>query len=187
MSDNAWSVQVHNEGNSFAQYQRQNVTDAEVDYGELVVTAQAPDGAFTANYQHFDDNALAHTRFSLRNGPDSDYILVEELQSDLVQQGWQKPTNIVQFETFGEFAVFTHVLPERGDTVRDNTNLVVNDILYDDEDWFPEPEQRNISSEEQKARLAAMEQLRDVPLSGLSNAAGNTVTRFGTDLPEPIQ
>jgi hypothetical protein len=81
----------------FYTYQRQPVRDTEADYAEIVVTA-TPEGDgrnFRANSQHFDDNTLAHTRVSLRTPESmegSPYILVEEMQSDLVQQGWQEPT-----------------------------------------------------------------------------------------------
>jgi hypothetical protein len=82
----------------FYTLQRQPVRDTEADYAEIVITATPEEGGrdFRANSQHFDDNTLAHTRVSLRTPESvegSPYILVEEMQSDLVQRGWESPTD----------------------------------------------------------------------------------------------
>lgn len=93
IANNVWNVSVAKE-NKFSGYQRQNeLTDPEIDYSELVISARRPN-SFVANSQHFDSSALAHTRASVRedvaNG--GEYLLIEELQSDLLQKGF-KPTS----------------------------------------------------------------------------------------------
>lgn len=77
----------------FESYQRQKVQDPELGYDELVIEATPQQGrGFRANNQHYSDNTLAHTRLSTREGENGPYVLVEEMQSDLIQQGWLEPT-----------------------------------------------------------------------------------------------
>jgi hypothetical protein len=89
----------------FYTYQRQPVEDLEIDYAEIVIDA-TPEGDgrnFRANSQHFDDNTLAHTRVSLRapeSGEGSPYVLVEEMQSDLIQKGWAEPRQLSTMKDF---------------------------------------------------------------------------------------
>jgi hypothetical protein len=108
----------------FYTYQRQPVRDVEADYAEIVITA-TPEGDgrnFRANSQHFDDNTLAHTRVSFRN-PDSmegsPYVLVEEMQSDLIQKGWAAPEKV---KSFTEFAL---------DSGRLNNSVFIDDFDYE--------------------------------------------------------
>lgn len=81
------------------QYDEQDSTEytigKPVDYVELTVQA-GPAGnkpTFKPEYQHFDESTLAHSRFTVVDpgveGRKS--ILVEEIQSDLLQKGYKKP------------------------------------------------------------------------------------------------
>jgi len=79
----------------FQTYQRQQVTDREVDYAELTVDETSPE--FRPNRDHFHRygegvSNLAWSRVSIRERPDgSRYVFVEEMQGDLVQGGWDPP------------------------------------------------------------------------------------------------
>lgn len=76
---------------NYASYQRQKVQDQEIGYDELVIEATPQEGVgFKARSQHYGSNTLAHTRISTREGPNGPYVLVEEMQSDLIQQGWDE-------------------------------------------------------------------------------------------------
>lgn len=87
------------DNNPYQNYQRQPIQDPETAYTEILINAYGPTGPdgrsttpFKGNSTHYQDNTLAHTRVSVRQPTEgSPYVLVEELQSDLVQQGWQKP------------------------------------------------------------------------------------------------
>jgi hypothetical protein len=73
-------------------YQRQPVLDPNVDYFELIVNASSPSGEdFRAISQHFENNTLSHARASVKadTWTGQDYILLEELQSDLLQKGFE--------------------------------------------------------------------------------------------------
>lgn len=75
-------------------YQRQQVLDPTVDYFELVVNADKQSGDnFKAISQHFENNTLSHARASVKEDrmTGQDYILLEELQSDLLQKGFESP------------------------------------------------------------------------------------------------
>jgi len=95
---------VDSGSNNYRDTQRQPVTDPESSYHELIVTgARGFDDdsnkppTFRARGQHFTDDTLAHTRFSIRSSNEGNYILVEEMQSDLVQAGWEKPVTNMSF------------------------------------------------------------------------------------------
>ena len=102
---------------SFGNYQRQG-QDAgflgigkELDYFELPVMSRPPSGIegtgkpFKANSQHFDEDTIAHARGSIVQPADGvpvsfeyedligqrPFLLVEEIQSDLLQKGYVKP------------------------------------------------------------------------------------------------
>jgi hypothetical protein len=102
---------------SFRNYQRQG-KDAgflgigkELDYFELPVLSSPPSGSegtgkpFKANLQHFDEDTIAHARGSIVQPADGvpvsfeyedligqkPFLLVEEIQSDLLQKGYVKP------------------------------------------------------------------------------------------------
>jgi len=99
-----YRVEARTGGNQYRSTQRQPVTDPETDYQELIVTgARGFDDdpnkppTFRARGQHYTDDTLAHTRFSVRSSDEGNYILVEEMQSDLVQAGWEKPINNMSF------------------------------------------------------------------------------------------
>jgi hypothetical protein len=78
-------------------YQRQfDLADEEVNYVEYTIEANPTKGGqtkFVANSQHYGPNTLSHIRMSERRGTESNYVLIEELQSDLLQQGFLKPAN----------------------------------------------------------------------------------------------
>jgi hypothetical protein len=113
-------------------YQRQPVRDVAEDYKEIVISAtpQDPSSQFRANNQHYDENALAHARVSVRapeNGLASErYLLVEEMQSDLIQQGWTEPTTSRTFEDYLrsdlQDYLFYQDYPEAGDVVKEVYN-----------------------------------------------------------------
>jgi hypothetical protein len=113
-----WKVEA-NERHEYSSYQRQTVADEEIEYKEFPIDGMAEGKEFKANNQHFGQNTLAHTRVSLRQGeevfedptkmtddewithnngddvkrPTEPYVLIEELQSDLVQGGWKEGAN----------------------------------------------------------------------------------------------
>lgn len=107
MRDRAgYNVVVSDPSDTYRGYQRQSVHSGyfgtgptekgEKDYFEITVEA-APSNVrvnprFRANSQHFENTTLAHTRASLREDDGGEYILVEELQSDLLQHGYAKPS-----------------------------------------------------------------------------------------------
>jgi hypothetical protein len=87
--------------NNFESNQRQKVLDDEVDYVELVIDATPQEGVgFRANSQHYGDNTLAHTRASIKQGENGNYLLVEEMQSDLIQRGWVAPEELKPLTQF---------------------------------------------------------------------------------------
>jgi len=64
--------------------QRQkNMVDEEIDYVELSLEADE-ELNYPANF-HYGSSNIAHTRYSVRSGSDDNYILIEELQSDALQ------------------------------------------------------------------------------------------------------
>ena len=74
--------------------QRQDdLLDPETDYFEVTVEANKPHGKTfrPAKGTHYTDNTIAHGRASIRNSDNGRYLLVEELQSDLLQHGFVKP------------------------------------------------------------------------------------------------
>jgi hypothetical protein len=79
--------------NKYDSYQRQLVADKELNYVEYAINASKPDGGptFRANSQHYQQDTLAHVRLSERENPAGNYVLIEELQSDLLQKGFVKP------------------------------------------------------------------------------------------------
>lgn len=77
------------------------------DYVEIVPSTSEKQRLFSDVYSHYGPRALSHTRATVLNKSDAtwkpreaeilgdeDYMLVEELQSDLVQQGSQNKKNI---------------------------------------------------------------------------------------------
>jgi hypothetical protein len=77
--------------------QRQILKDKEVGYSTLKINAIPASEDVQSflpirGYTHYDPETIAHTRVSVREGQDGvEYMLVEELQSDLVQHGSVKP------------------------------------------------------------------------------------------------
>lgn len=78
--------------NKYDSHQRQPVADKELNYVEYAVNAERDGPTFKANSQHYQDSTLAHVRLSERENPAGNYVLIEELQSDLLQQGYRKPS-----------------------------------------------------------------------------------------------
>ncbi len=84
--------------------QRQDIRDQEVDYATIKINAEPNSEEVSAflpsrGYTHYDPNTIAHTRVSVREGQDgSEYMLVEEIQSDLLQHGAAKPRGAVSID-----------------------------------------------------------------------------------------
>ena len=75
-------VKAVKKGFRYRNMQRQSsLQDKELDYTELGLDATDDMGYFT----HYGSSNLAHTRYSLRDGDEGNYILIEELQSDPLQ------------------------------------------------------------------------------------------------------
>ena len=78
----ALEVKAVKKGIGYRHNQRQDsLLDKELDYTELGLDATDDLGYST----HFGSSNLAHARYSLRAGEDGNYILIEELQSDPLQ------------------------------------------------------------------------------------------------------
>lgn len=78
----ALEVKAVKKGSQYRNMQRQtSLQDKELDYTELGLDATDDLGYFT----HYGSSNLAHTRYSLRDGADGNYILIEELQADPLQ------------------------------------------------------------------------------------------------------
>lgn len=97
LSKNAYDVRAVPQS-KFETYQRQyDLVDEEVDYVEYAINADPvdPNGktfkASRPQNQHFQQNTLAHVRLSNRKGTNGEYVLIEEMQSDLLQKGFAKP------------------------------------------------------------------------------------------------
>lgn len=77
--------------------QRQILRDQEVDYATIKINASPASEEIasffpTRGYTHYDPETIAHTRVSVREDQNgAEYLLVEELQSDLLQHGAAKP------------------------------------------------------------------------------------------------
>lgn len=114
----------------------------ELGYVELNVRSSVPrgtDAKFVGDVSHYTDNTLAHTRFSIIRNTDTekDSILVEELQSDLIQAGdyVQRPgSESITTNTFEELldAVFTEdfkdVLGRPASSVHSDVIPYMNDL-----------------------------------------------------------
>ena len=75
-------VKAVKKGFRYRNMQRQSsLQDKELDYTELGLDASEDLGYTT----HYGSSNLAHTRYSLRDGDEGNYILIEELQSDPLQ------------------------------------------------------------------------------------------------------
>jgi len=78
----ALEVKAVKKGIGYRNAQRQDsLVDKELDYTELGLESTDDLGYFT----HYGSSNLAHTRYSLREGSEGNYILIEELQSDPLQ------------------------------------------------------------------------------------------------------
>lgn len=74
--------------------QRQDISDPEISFSTLKINATREGDTFmpSLGYTHYDPETIAHTRISIReNAQGKRYLLVEELQSDLVQAKGAKP------------------------------------------------------------------------------------------------
>jgi hypothetical protein len=94
-----WSATASlQESPRYGGYQRQRVLDPIVDYFELTVNANRSDAPNfrSLRSQHFDENTLSHTRASVREDSRGQYILPEEFQSDLLQQGFVSSTQDIK-------------------------------------------------------------------------------------------
>jgi hypothetical protein len=84
--------------NQYRTTQRQKLTDLPVGYDELKINAvpndpEAPAFLPSRGYTHYDPETIAHTRISIRESTKdgTEYALIEEIQSDLLQKGAIKP------------------------------------------------------------------------------------------------
>jgi hypothetical protein len=99
VDEEAFTVQALGAGPRHRSMQRQPVVDPEVDYEEIMINASRQGGKpmFEPKYgiTHYDPNTIAHARVSIREGVDDwtganqRYLLVEEMQSDLLQKGYK--------------------------------------------------------------------------------------------------
>lgn len=84
--------------------QRQDIRDQEVDYATIKINATPSSEEVdsflpTRGYTHYDPETIAHTRLSIRqNQAGEEYLLIEELQSDLLQHGSTKPRGPVSVD-----------------------------------------------------------------------------------------
>lgn len=110
---NLWDTQVvtldYNNPNSqypkWEGYQRQkDLQDPEKGYFELLINSERPTGAnFKPKGKHYDEQTLAHSRASVREDDQGEYILPEEFQTDLLQHGYEAPRAGVKKVTPGEY------------------------------------------------------------------------------------
>jgi hypothetical protein len=120
-------------------YQRQPVRDPQQDYKEIVISAspQDPSGQFRANSQHYDENTLAHARVSVRSPEGGDfsneYVLVEEMQSDLIQKGWEEPRK-PDNRTFSEWIMSEDVWTSRSGGYYSDVSLLEAELKLLDKD-----------------------------------------------------
>lgn len=81
----------------------------EIDYAELIVNSTRKDNNLPTHMPkegdtHFGINNLAHARASIiEDAKGTRSVLVEELQSDLTQQGWDAPVNIKTVDEFVKY------------------------------------------------------------------------------------
>jgi hypothetical protein len=103
VDENIFTTQALGAGPRYRTMQRQPVSDPELDYEEIIVNAARKDGKpmFEPKYgtTHYNPNTIAHARVSVRDGDQGKYILVEEMQSDLLQQGYRKPASNKDFDS----------------------------------------------------------------------------------------
>ena len=166
-SRSGWTVQARElETPNWRGMQRQrDLEDPEVAYSEITVDATRADPE-RATYQHRGathgyDNALAHTRVSVRtprNGNDY-YLLVEEMQSDLVQKGSQKPRD-AQFTTSPAEAVAK--LEDVSDEERKLLTLLGEDRHYQYYNWEG---YRDFIDEIGAAELIGTDSLNGIPVT----------------------
>ena len=74
--------------------QRQDISDPEISFSTIKINATREGDTFMPRlgYTHYDPETIAHTRISIReNAEGKKYLLVEEIQSDLVQASGAKP------------------------------------------------------------------------------------------------
>jgi hypothetical protein len=92
------------DGDLYRASQRQDIRDPEVDYATIKINATPASDEVNAflpsrGRTHYDDNTIAHTRMSIRETPEgTEYALVEELQSDLLQHGTVKPREAITLD-----------------------------------------------------------------------------------------
>ena len=92
------------DGDLYRASQRQDIRDPEVDYATIKINATPASDEINAflpsrGRTHYDDNTIAHTRMSIRETPEgTEYALVEELQSDLLQHGTVKPREAITLD-----------------------------------------------------------------------------------------
>ena len=93
VDENLFTAQALGAGPRHRSMQRQPVLDSEVDYEEIMINASRQDGKpmFEPKYghTHYDPNTIGHARVSVREGDTGRYLLVEEMQSDLLQKGYK--------------------------------------------------------------------------------------------------
>lgn len=88
INDNSFTVEavkVPSEYEGMQRFSDRDVMDPEVEYDEVILKTSGNKMGRRSN-DHYDDSSIGHTRYSTRQTYEGEkYILVEELQSDLVQ------------------------------------------------------------------------------------------------------
>jgi len=119
LNDHPSSYEILPSGQGYQRYQRQQevgLRDPEISYQELTINSpndyNTGDPRFKANYQHYHNGTLAHTRYSVRKDAitGETYLLPEELQSDLVQKGWQKPSKKIDYDKALKKSLYERVI-----------------------------------------------------------------------------
>ena len=91
--------------NQYQSTQRQSLNDEEVGYDEIKINAKpvsddVPSFLPSRGYTHYDPETIAHTRMSIRRSSKdgTEYALVEEIQSDLIQKKALEPRGPVSLD-----------------------------------------------------------------------------------------
>jgi hypothetical protein len=149
VDENLFTTQALGAGPRHRSMQRQPVLDPEVDYEEIMINASRQGGKpmFEPKYgeTHYDPNTIGHARVSIREGVDDwtgmtqRYLLVEEMQSDLIQKGYRPKSSKYEPPSEADFDRLYDVLSRNADYDSDYLSppanrlykIVPKEILYD--------------------------------------------------------
>lgn len=142
--------------------QRQDISDPEISFSTIKINATREGDTFmpSLGYTHYDPETIAHTRNSIReNAEGKRYLLVEEIQSDLVQASGAKPRGALTRDEAYEEAISQSVKS----LGKDPKKL----ILYKKDQKFYDSVLRTSSED---ARIQALKQKGiEVPKEDLDN------------------